>query len=49
MIREDIVDALRRIESQLENDYLDISDWPDEVELHIVREAIAEYKVNHDL
>ena len=47
MTREAIVDALNRIEGMLENDYVDISGWPDEIELHIVREAIAEYKAKY--
>lgn len=49
MTREDILDALTHLEYQLEQDYVDINGWPDEVELFIVREAIKEYRVNHDL
>ena len=46
-IREDIVDALNRIESMLEDDYIDLNGWPDEIELYIVEEAIKEYRTSH--
>lgn len=49
MTNEDIKDALNRIDSQLESGYLDISDWPDEAEMNIVRDAITEYRANHNL
>lgn len=48
--REDIEDALNRIDAQLECGYLDISDGCcDDVEMYIVRKAIQEYKKNHNL
>ena len=45
--KEDILDALNRLEYQLEHDYVDINGWPDEVELHIVSEALKEYRAKY--
>ena len=49
MSYEDILDALNRIEYQLENGYLDIHWLSDEEEMYVVREALKEYRANHNL
>ena len=42
--QNEICEALEYIDKQLEDDYLDISNWPDRVELDIVRVAIELFK-----
>lgn len=49
MTHERLLYALKRIEKQLADGYLDITDWPDEDEMEIVKAAIAEYRTNHNL
>ena len=40
-------DALNFIKAQLKSGYLDISEWPEEEEMRIVKEAIEEWEKNH--
>ena len=48
MDRDRLIDAINRIEFQLDNGYLDISDgMMDDDEMAVVRDAINEYKLNH--
>lgn len=43
------LDALKRIEAQLEYDYVDISGWPDEDELALIREMVSDFRQKHNL
>ena len=40
-------EALKTIESQLDSGYIDISEWPEEEEMSIIREAIDEWRKKH--
>ena len=42
--REEIWDALRILDDSLDCGYIDISDWPDEVEIEVVKEALRLFK-----
>lgn len=43
----DIEDAIRRLEYQLDHDYVDVSSWPDEIEIAILEEALKLFKEKH--
>lgn len=47
--REDVEDALNRIDAQMEMGYLDIGGVGDDVEMYIIQQAIKEYRKNHNL